>query len=85
MTRGDVVGYEPRTGSAARAAIPGRYPMKRHRVVLLSLLVAVFAIGAAAFAKGKPTPPPCPCAQQVGNCVLISCGQFDCVYQCPFP
>ncbi len=35
--------------------------------------------------KGKPKPPPCECAPTVGPCTLVECGQFDCVYVCPFP
>lgn len=57
-------------------------------LVLLAVLVLGFVAVVApssVLAKGKPKPPPCPCAPTVGPCVLVECGQFDCVYQCPFP
>lgn len=59
--------------------------MRSKRALFLVLLVAVLALGTTILAKGKPTPPPCPCEPTVGPCVLEECGQFDCVYVCPFP
>ena len=61
------------------------------RIFMLALIL-VLAVGltaallpSPAMAKGKPKPPPCGCAPTVGPCVLVECGTFDCVYQCPFP
>jgi len=52
-------------------------------VVVMMLGVSVLALSPGLMAGGKP---PCKqCKERVGPCVLISCGDFDCVYQCPFP
>ena len=67
------------------------------KLIVVGVLVAVLLGTSALFlspnvmagkggkGKGKPKPPPCECAETIGDCVLISCGQFDCVYQCPLP
>lgn len=60
------------------------------RILALALMLLVVLAGLAALAlptdaqaKGKP---PCKqCPARVGPCVLVSCGDFDCVYQCPIP
>ena len=59
-------------------------------VLLAALVVGLVALAAPSSleAGGKGKPPKGPkcatCAPTVGDCVLVECGQFDCVYQCPY-
>jgi len=58
-------------------------------VVMFAVVLAVAALVVPMESQAKPggnrPPQPCLCPPTTGDCTLVSCGQFDCVYQCPFP
>ncbi len=54
-------------------------------VLFVAVMAGVGALGILSEVRAGGKPPCKTCKERVGPCVLISCGEFDCVYQCPFP